>query len=772
MKFFFRVRGRIACLLFLVLYTTHAVARPVSPEEALQVARRWMEVRMGRVEEAVPDTGPALPSGTGRYYHILHLTGGGWIIVAGDDVAYPVIAFSPTGPDPTQVDPPIQFSAWMETVSREIGLAIEEHLQPLPETARAWEYLRSETGLPTPWPDTGADVAPLLTTTWSQGTYYNAMCPEDPDGPDGHALVGCVATAMGQVMKYHNHPKIGRGEHTYTHATYGTLSADFGATVYQWSEMADTLDDYNDAVATLLYHAGVSVDMNYGPHASSAYVQEDVVRALKTYFRYSPDLHFAAKVDYSDEDWTALLRSELDNGRPVLYRGSGSSGGHAFVCDGYTGTAYFHFNWGWGGSYDGYFYLNDLTPGGYPFTDDQGGIMGVIPLVSAPDLEVQARSVSEQLPLPAAEINFTAWVENQGEVPAEATTLSFYLSGDADISVADRPIGSEPLPALAPNDSTSIGIAFTVPSEPGPYWIGACAPAIAGELNTTNNCSDGLPIVVSRTSLAEALDTTFLAWQSSGDMGWFGQTDTFFSDGDAARSGYLADNETSILETVVQGPGRLDFMWQVSSEPLFDTLSLSVDGEEPLEKISGEVKWEEQVLDLGPGTHTIRWTYAKDLSISQGEDCAWVDRVEWHPDAPDLIVENAAISEMPAAPGESFTYVIQVSNQGQNPAAQTILRYYRSTDPEISGTDTQIGLSAIPELEAGDSFPASAELSAPTSQGQYWIGACVDPVAGEADIGNNCSQGVGISISSGAQSRSSTLLSSFLPALLSIIQGR
>ena len=136
-------------------------------------------------------------------------------------------------------------------------------------------------------------------------------------------------------------------------------------------------------MARLLYHAGVSVDMNYGPTASGAHIS-DAAYALKTYFKYSDLLSFVWKSDYSTDDWTALLREEIDNNRPVLYRGYDveAEGGHAFVCDGYSGADYFHFNWGWYGSYkDEYFYLNDLTPSSHNYSYSQAAVIGIRPPV-------------------------------------------------------------------------------------------------------------------------------------------------------------------------------------------------------------------------------------------------------------------------------------------------------------------------------------------------------------------------------------------------------
>jgi len=205
-------------------------------------------------------------------------------------------------------------------------------------------------------------VGPLLTTTWNQWPYYNDFCP--PGTP-----TGCVATAMAQIMKYHNHPAQGTGSHSYSHATYGTLSADFGATTYQWNNMPSSLTagstpEQKNAVATLMYHCGVAVEMNYTPSVSLAN-SYSFKYALPTYFKYDGGIDLKQRSEYfgNDAGWHDLLKNELDAGRPIFYAGASSTGGHAFVCDGYDDGGCFHFNWGWSGSGDGWYVTSNLVNG-------------------------------------------------------------------------------------------------------------------------------------------------------------------------------------------------------------------------------------------------------------------------------------------------------------------------------------------------------------------------------------------------------------------------
>ncbi len=290
---------------------------------------------------------------------------GGIILVSGDDVASPILGYTFTGNyEPENL--PYSFRKWIEGYKNHIMWAIENEVEATEEVDKLWSEL-----LVGEYEQDNKRLNPLCTTTWNQSPYYNAQCP-------GGSVTGCVATAMAQVMKYWDHPSQGTGMHSYNHPNYGTLSANFGATTYQWSQMPNSISSNNDAIATLMYHCGVSVDMNYSPDVSGAWVVEDdspvcSESAFKNYFGYSSSLHGEKRDWYSTSQWLQMLYADLDAGRPLVYAGFGSGGGHAFVCDGYDAGDYFHFNWGWGGYYDGYFHIDALDPGG---TGTGGGTGG------------------------------------------------------------------------------------------------------------------------------------------------------------------------------------------------------------------------------------------------------------------------------------------------------------------------------------------------------------------------------------------------------------
>lgn len=199
-------------------------------------------------------------------------------------------------------------------------------------------------------------ISPLLTTGWAQACYYNDSCPEDINGNCGHALTGCGATAMAQILKYHNYPVNGIGYHSYTDPDYGIISADFENSYYDWSNMPDILNSSSSseevaAVAQLMFHCGVAVEMDYA--AGSSYSGTTSIRnAFPDYFRYSSKAQLLRNSHFPDSTWKQILRNELDNGRPVFYGISSGTGGHFIVLDGYSDNDYFHFNWGYGTGYN------------------------------------------------------------------------------------------------------------------------------------------------------------------------------------------------------------------------------------------------------------------------------------------------------------------------------------------------------------------------------------------------------------------------------------
>lgn len=302
-------------------------------------------------------------------YFMFNLANGkGFVIIAGDDAVKPIIGYS----NENTIDPknmPDNFKAFMENIKKQIVYVKEHHLKATEEIKNEWSLLNNTRTSRSP----KVVVAPLIKSHWNQDTYYNASCP-------GGSYTGCVATAMAQIMRYWNYPAVGTGSHSYNSANYGTQSANFGATTYNWSSMPDIVSSSNSAVATLMYHCGVAVEMNYSTSGSGAWVTKNPWQssshpycaevALKSNFGYSSVEGKTQRLYYTP-DWIAVVKGELNNGRPLLYSGNDNvHSGHAWVLDGYNDAAMFHMNWGWGGWYDGYFALGAINPNSNNFSEN------------------------------------------------------------------------------------------------------------------------------------------------------------------------------------------------------------------------------------------------------------------------------------------------------------------------------------------------------------------------------------------------------------------
>jgi hypothetical protein len=349
------------------------------------------------------------------YFYVFNVTNGdGYVIVSADDNTTPILGYS----DEVDFNPnniPINAQKWLESYKNEIRYIIQNNISSTNDLIKDWEQLVSGKVTNNSLGKKRA-VSPLIQTKWDQSPYYNALCPYD-NSANERTVSGCVATAMAQVMKFWNYPATGTGSHSYNHSKYGTLSANFGSTTYNWSSMPNQVTSSNSAVATLMYHCGVSVDMNYdiaSNGGSGAYVITSgspithcSEYAFKNYFGYKSSLQGIKRSSYTQTQWILLLKTELDAGRPILHDGFGSGGGHAFVCDGYDNNNFFHFNWGWGGQEDGYFNVNALNPGSLGTGGGTGGfnsgqevIIGIEPPVSTQTLDMRLYSAITVNPNP------------------------------------------------------------------------------------------------------------------------------------------------------------------------------------------------------------------------------------------------------------------------------------------------------------------------------------------------------------------------------------
>jgi hypothetical protein len=354
-------------------------AAQINEADARQVADQFFTVKSSRMMApagTAATTRLAYTAENGHFYVFERGEHGAFVIVAGDDRLPQVLGYGDKGDFTGTLPPAVQY--WMNELNRQIAyLQLHNNVAAHQPAKRA------------------AAVAPLLTTRWNQGEPYNNLCPTyGSDGNTSRAVTGCVATAMAQVMNYYEWPAVGRGSHSYNcnvnNMTPTQLTADFSQSVYRWDLMLDeytpnSSEEECEAVARLMLDAGISVDMSYG--SSSGASEADAIDALKLYFDYNDKCYLLGRDYFSVDEWEQLLVDELSAGRPILYCGQSNEGGHAFVLDGFNTDGYYHFNWGWGGYYDGYFLMSALNPGGTDFKYMNDGMFGVVPSNRANEVE-------------------------------------------------------------------------------------------------------------------------------------------------------------------------------------------------------------------------------------------------------------------------------------------------------------------------------------------------------------------------------------------------
>ena len=351
----------------------------------------------------------------------------GFVVVSGDDIAAPVLAFSTEVTLPQEglksANPAV--FAHLKQYGMQIARAVATGAAPAPAIDAKWAELEDEASVENARLRLNAkgeylndNIPPLLgNMRWGQGRPYNNKCP-------GGSVTGCVATAFGMIMNYWDYPEHGFGYYSYNGAdnpaaygnwTYGTLSADFEHTYYDWSHIEDVVvinspTEVIEATSTLLYQIGVSLSMKYSPNASGCWslpeyaLFDTSLNLASSAYTIGADYriprHFGYKYSYSgmrdsignDSLWLRMLYTSLAEGKPIYYAGwasddseAGHSGtsGHGYILDGYFSDAidtnFFHINWGWSGSSDGFFKLDAMTPSSYDFTKWHGAIIGLEP---------------------------------------------------------------------------------------------------------------------------------------------------------------------------------------------------------------------------------------------------------------------------------------------------------------------------------------------------------------------------------------------------------
>lgn len=348
------IKPFISIFLLIIIGTFQTVARHLTPEEVLTRYKQSENNLKTRSTDnytlinKIEDENSKLPN-----LYIFSNTEGEKVILSASDKT-PVLLGYFDG-DQMSDTMPMVVKKWLQEYSNQI-----EFLESNGNNDTF--SLKSTTG--------SQPINKLLTTKWDQYFPYNAHCPE-VNGKN--CLTGCVATAFAQVMNYHKWPKNGKGEKTYYDwKNNNTLSINFSEIEFDWDNLIDIYDvnspeESINAVAELMKSTGYSVGTAYGLSSSTSAIFS-IPYAAENYFSYSDKILYLTRDYFPAAKWEEIILDQLNKGLPVIYQGRNQMGSitdaHCFVCDGFDGKGYYHFNWGWGGRYDGFFLLSAISPGG------------------------------------------------------------------------------------------------------------------------------------------------------------------------------------------------------------------------------------------------------------------------------------------------------------------------------------------------------------------------------------------------------------------------
>lgn len=353
-----------------LLVSANLFAAVVSRDKAESIASRFLNngqvVKYGYHSLTLVKNSALTKSSDAPTYYIYNRKGGGFVIVSADDCAKPVLAYSKTGSFSTE-NMPENLRTWLRFLDKEISLARLGGNAKCP----LWNNVKTA----------GSPVVELKTALWDQSTPFNDMCPK---AGEKRTVTGCVATAGAILCKYYSWPEYGKGStQAYTAGDISVPSRNLNHP-YNYSLMRE--DNYiryseeeAEAVALLMADMGAACQMQYGTEESGAFTL-DLSTALAKNFSFSKSMAYRPRSGYSEEEWEQMIVDELNESHPLIYGGHSTSGGaHQFILDGYDNENFYHFNWGWGGSSNGYFQLSSLEAGRNNLSLEQDAIFNAVP---------------------------------------------------------------------------------------------------------------------------------------------------------------------------------------------------------------------------------------------------------------------------------------------------------------------------------------------------------------------------------------------------------
>jgi len=341
-------------------------ANPIDRQQALSKAKAFLNSRNinASLQPAEGDNvrSKAFSAQDEQDFYVFNIgQNEGFTIVAAEDNVPAILAYADNGSF-SYDDMPDGLQSLLTDYSNMVGFARQ--------TGQVFEIVGA-----------GNAVEPIITATWGQGDPYNQACPLFVNG--NRSITGCVATAMAMVLRHYGrcaYKTVQNQMPAYNCRTnwngYGQIAVSSvpKRAALNWNEMPDNFNGnistaQKDAVSKLMLYCGTAVNMDYRDQANggSSAAAKNVPYALTRYFGYKSTIQNVDKWGMEATEWFNIIYKEIENNRPIILSGSDeSNNGHTFICDGFDGESRFHINWGWNGSYNGYYLLTALTPANYP----------------------------------------------------------------------------------------------------------------------------------------------------------------------------------------------------------------------------------------------------------------------------------------------------------------------------------------------------------------------------------------------------------------------
>jgi hypothetical protein len=637
----------------IVLLPISIFALPTTEDQARIVVQNWMALDNTPLDEAlgtsVGEVETYYDDAAEPLFHIVYIEPQGFVVVAGDDLVEPIIAFVPEGIEYiNSLDNPLGALVSQDLAGR-VGLARAVQLRGAASVTAAQRDLQNQAAEKWQRLQGSAPLSPLdfglssisdvrvpsfVSTRWNQQTESGGNQCFNLYTPNNYPC-GCVATAMAQIMRFWQFPTASVGTGSYTISVNGSsqsrslLGGNGSGGAYSWALMdngpsVSTLS-HRQAIGRLTHDAGVSVNMSYASGGSGSDTLK-IADRLKTPFGYSNAVKgYNSGSNISSSTRNTMTNPNLDAGYPVIF-GITGSGGHAIIGDGYgynSSTLYHHLNMGWGGYQDAWYNLPNINSS-ISFNSVYKVVYNIYTSGSG---EIISGRVVDQIENPISGVTVTAQRSGGGSYSDTTDSRGIYAISK--------------IPSSSSYTVSASKSGYTFSSQSTSTSTSTDYAGVGNRWGINFTASGG-----GRLTIGEAVDAAALPWSTSGNANWAGQTTTSYYDGDAAQSGAITHNQSSHLQTTVSGIGTISFFWRVSSEPEYDYLRFYIDGVEQTGSISGSTNWHSKTYNIAtPGSHTLRWSYTKDFSESLNSDCGWVDRVVWNA---GKVKKNSILKLLPA----------------------------------------------------------------------------------------------------------------------------